>query len=91
MRTELPGVSRVRGSGRPLHTNDDGRDEKVEDPMNNKLLMPVLMLAGGFMILAIWRNPAVAAQDVGNVLGNVGNFLQELLAKLAEFFGNLGS
>jgi hypothetical protein len=58
--------------------------------MNNKL-MPVLLLAGGFMVLAIWRNPAVAAQDVGNLLGNVGSFLQEVLAKLAEFFGNLGS
>jgi hypothetical protein len=58
--------------------------------MNNKM-MPVLLLAGGFMVLAIWRNPAVAAQDVGNLLGNVGSFLQEVLAKLAEFFGNLGS
>lgn len=58
--------------------------------MNNKM-MPVLLLAGGFMVLAIWRNPAVAAQDVGHLLGNVGSFLQEVLAKLAEFFGNLGS
>jgi hypothetical protein len=58
--------------------------------MNNKL-MPVLMLAGGFMVLAIWRNPAVAAQDVGHLLGNVGSFLQEAVGKVAEFLGNLGS
>jgi hypothetical protein len=58
--------------------------------MNNKL-MPVLLLAGGFMVLAIWRNPAVAAQDVGHLLGNVGSFLQEAVAKVAEFLGNLGS
>lgn len=58
--------------------------------MNNKL-MPVLLLAGGFMVLAIWRNPAVAAQDVGHLLGNIGSFLQEVVAKLSEFLGNLGS
>ena len=58
--------------------------------MNNKL-MPVLMLAGGFMVLAIWRNPALAAQDVGHLLGSVGSFLQEAVGKVAEFLGNLGS
>lgn len=57
----------------------------------NKKLQPVLLLAAGFMVLAIWRNPAVAAQDVGNVLGNVGEFLQEVLAKIAEFLGSFGS
>jgi hypothetical protein len=56
----------------------------------NKLL-PVLLLAAGFMVLAIWRDPAVAAQDVGNLLGNVGDFLQEVLAKVADFFGSFGS
>jgi hypothetical protein len=56
----------------------------------SKKLQPVLLLAAGFMVLAIWRNPAVAAQDVGSVLGNVGSFLQDVLAKIAEFLGNLG-
>jgi len=56
----------------------------------SKKLQPVLLLAAGFMVLAIWRNPAVAAQDVGSLLGNVGNFLQDALAKIAEFLGNLG-
>ena len=56
----------------------------------SKKLQPVLLLAAGFMVLAIWRNPAVAAQDVGAVLGNVGSFLQDVLAKIAEFLGNLG-
>lgn len=56
----------------------------------SKKLQPVLLLAAGFMVLAIWRNPDVAAQDVGAVLGNVGSFLQDVLAKIAEFLGNLG-
>jgi hypothetical protein len=58
--------------------------------MNNKL-MPILLLAGGFFILAMWRNPAVAAQDVGTVLGNVGTWLQDAIGKAAEFLVNLGS
>lgn len=58
--------------------------------MNNKL-MPVLLLAGGFMVFAIWRNPAVAAQDVGNLIGNLASLAQEAVGKLAEFLGNLGS
>lgn len=56
----------------------------------NKKLQPVLLLGAGVLILAIWRNPAVAAEDVGSVLGNVWEFLQEVLARIAEFFGNLG-
>lgn len=59
--------------------------------MNNKMTPVILFLAGGFMILAIWRNPAVAADDVGSLLGNVGSFLQEAVDRLAEFIGNLGS
>jgi hypothetical protein len=62
---------------------------KVEETMNNKM-QPVLLLGGGLLILAIWRNPAVAAQDVGDVLGNVWEFLQLVLSKVAEFLGNLG-
>jgi hypothetical protein len=58
--------------------------------MNNKM-MPVLLLAGGFMVFAIWRNPAVAAQDVGNLIGNLASLAQEAVGKLAEFLGNLGS
>lgn len=56
----------------------------------SKKLQPVLLLAGAFMVLAIWRNPATAAQDVGSVLGNIGSFLQDVLAKISEFLGNLG-
>lgn len=56
----------------------------------NKKLQPVLLLGVGVLILAIWRNPAVAAEDVGSVLGNVWEFLQDVIARVAEFFGNLG-
>ena len=38
----------------------------------SKKLQPVLLLAGAFMVLAIWRNPATAAQDFGSLLGNIG-------------------
>lgn len=56
----------------------------------SKKLQPVLLLAAGFMVLAIWRNPATAAQDFGSLLGNIGSFLQDVLGKIAEFLGNLG-
>ena len=52
----------------------------------SKLMMPILLLAGGFM----GRSPATAAQDFGSVLGNAGTFAQEVVSKLAEFLGNLG-
>jgi len=56
-----------------------------------KILRPiVVVLVVGFMVLAIWRNPAVAAQDVGAVVGNVAAFLQDVVSHLAEFIGNLG-
>ena len=57
----------------------------------NKLMMPLMLLAGGFLVLAIWRNPAVAAQDVASLLGTIGSFLQDVLAKVAEFLGSFGS
>lgn len=55
-----------------------------------KVAQPMLALAVGFLILAIWRSPATAAGDVTHVLGNVGSFLQEVLAKIAEFLGSFG-
>ena len=57
----------------------------------NKMMPVLLFLAGGFMILAIWRNPAVAADDVGSMLGTVGSLLQEAVDRLAEFVGSFGS
>lgn len=58
--------------------------------MNNKL-MPVFLLVGAVFVVALWRNPAVAAQDVGEVLGSVGGWIQDAVAKLAEFVGSFGS
>lgn len=55
-----------------------------------KKLPLVLVFVGGFMVLAIWRNPANAAGDFGTVLANIGTFLQQVLGKFAEFLGNLG-
>lgn len=56
----------------------------------NKKLQPVLLLGAGVLILAIWRNPAVAAQDVGTVVGNIWEFLRDVISKVAEFLVNLG-
>lgn len=55
-----------------------------------KVAQPLAVLAVGFLVLAIWRSPATAAADVTHVLGNVGGFLQEVLAKVAEFLGSFG-
>ena len=54
----------------------------------SKMMMPILLIAGGFMVLAMWRSPATAAQDFGTVLGNAGTFAQEVVSKVAEFLGN---
>ena len=56
----------------------------------DKKLQLIVVFVGGFMILAIWRNPATAASDFGTVLGNMGTFMQEALGKFGEFIGNLG-
>jgi hypothetical protein len=56
----------------------------------NKIALPIVGLAVGLLVLAIWRSPATAAADVTDVLGNVGSFLQEVLAKIAEFLGSFG-
>lgn len=55
-----------------------------------KVAQPVILLAVGLLILAIWRSPAAAADDVATVLGNVGTFLQEVVGKVAEFLGSFG-
>ncbi len=57
----------------------------------NKLVTPLLLFGAAFLVFAIWRNPAVAAQDVGNLAGSVGSWLQDVVSKIAEFFSNLGS
>ena len=57
----------------------------------NKNMQLVLLLAGAFMVFAIWRNPATAAQDVGDLIGAMASFLQDVIAKFADFFSNLGS
>ena len=57
----------------------------------NKLLVPFLVFSAAFLVFAIWRNPAIAASDVGNLAGSFGSWLQDVVAKIAEFFSNLGS
>jgi 16S rRNA G966 N2-methylase RsmD len=58
--------------------------------MNNKM-MPVLLLGGAFAMFIIWRNPAVAGQDMSDLVGGVGTLVQEAVSKIADFVGSLGS
>ncbi|HNJ70572.1 MAG TPA: hypothetical protein PKX97_15050, partial [Microthrixaceae bacterium] len=60
------------------------------EELMKKVAQPLMALAVGFLILAIWRSPATAAADVTHILGNVGTFLQEVLSKVAEFLGSFG-
>ncbi|MFI5043795.1 MAG: hypothetical protein ACHQDC_03290 [Acidimicrobiales bacterium] len=56
-----------------------------------KTFRNLVVLAGvGLLILVIWRNPTSAATDVGDVFGNIWDFIREALQKLADFFGSLG-
>ena len=58
----------------------------------DKAFRSIVVVAGvGFLILVIWRNPNTAATQVGDVFANIGNFLQEVLSKLADFFASFGS
>ncbi len=57
----------------------------------NKALQGVLLLGGLFLVFALWRDPAGTAQTVGDLLGSIGSWLQDVIAKLADFFSNLGS
>jgi len=57
----------------------------------NKLMTPLLFLGAAFLVFAIWRNPATAAADVGNLAGSIGSWLQDAISRIAEFFSNLGS
>ncbi len=57
----------------------------------NKYVQLVLVLGAGFLVFAIWRDPATAAQDVGDLVGSLASWVQDVVAKLADFFSNLGS
>jgi len=50
----------------------------------------ILLVSEGLLILLIWRNPTGAATDVGDVFGNVWNFISDALSRLADFFGSFG-
>ncbi|MDQ2678503.1 MAG: hypothetical protein M3Y51_07135 [Actinomycetota bacterium] len=57
----------------------------------NKSVQVVLMLGACFLVFAIWRDPATAAQDLGDLVGSLASWLQDVLSKFADFFSNLGS
>lgn len=57
----------------------------------NKYLQVVLLAGAAFLVFAIWRDPATAAQDIGDLVGSLASWVQDVVAKLADFFSNLGS
>lgn len=57
--------------------------------MNNKLVQILAALAIAVVVVALWRSPSTAATDVGEVLGWIGNTIEEAFDKLADFFSEL--
>ena len=53
--------------------------------LNNKFLQVIAALAIAVVVVALLRSPSTAASDVGEVLGWVGNTLEEAVDKISEF------
>jgi hypothetical protein len=48
-----------------------------------------IWLTIAFVILFIWNSPEVAGVAIGDFLGDVGSFFQDMIDKIAEFFTSL--
>ncbi len=53
--------------------------------MNNKLIQTVAVIAVSVVVVALWRSPATAAGDVGEVLGWAAGLVQEAIGRFADF------
>lgn len=51
----------------------------------NKIVQVVAVLAITVVVVALWRSPATAAGDVGDVIGWVAGFVQEGIGRFADF------
>lgn len=54
----------------------------------NKLVQVLGALAAAVLVLAIWRSPATAASDVGDVIGWLAGLVQEAVGRFADFLSS---
>ncbi len=58
--------------------------QRTGDDMN-KLLQVLAVLAISVVVVALWRSPATAAGDVGEVIGWAAGLVQEGIGRFADF------
>lgn len=51
----------------------------------NKIVQVIAVLAVSVVVLALWRSPATAASDVGDVIGWTAGIVQEGIGRFADF------
>lgn len=51
----------------------------------NKLFQVLAVLAASVVVVALWRSPATAAADVGEVIGWAAGLVQEGIGRFADF------
>lgn len=64
-----------------------GREALPEVNVDLKRFIVIILVA--FVVLSAWNNPSGTAEAFGNFLGDVGNWLQDLVDKTTEFFRGL--
>ncbi len=53
----------------------------------NKIVQVLAVLAASVVVVALWRSPATAAGDVGEVIGWTASLVQEAFGRFADFLG----
>lgn len=51
----------------------------------NKIVQVLAALAVSVVVVALWRSPATAAGDVGDVIGWIAGIVQEGIGRFADF------
>ena len=51
----------------------------------NRIVQLIAVLAASVVVVALWRSPANAATDVGEVIGWAAGLAQEAVGRFADF------
>lgn len=51
----------------------------------NKVLQVLAVFAVSVVVVALWRSPATAAGDVGDIIGWAAGLVQEGIGRFADF------
>ncbi len=51
----------------------------------NKIVQVLAVLAVSVVVVALWRSPATAASDVGEIIGWSAGMVQEGIGRFADF------